>query len=352
MSELVNTSTVSYNSLIVQAYRHYTPLLPLDLRMLNDKKRQDFWRKTYQYSLHEFARKIKILTLSRTLDEYICTSEGDFDNLSLVIESAVEVGILSLKDSKIIASLKENYKSVEPKKIGSFIPYTDLNQFPCDEVSVKKRYRYILERYPFIDKINIAIIGEDDFLSRYTSNDKRFTTIVIEKDPKVLEVLGGLNSSKNILVHSVSIPSDYSQLNIQKVATFITDPPYTLYGSLAFITCGLSLIDENLFSTRVEFYVLLNSSMMGKQLDELLTILSNHGVYLRGVKENFSTYKLPSHYPEYRRAEQFMKLISGNKAPDYSSSSNLYRFECTNPDIHSLSKLISTKKIYEHYDKN
>jgi predicted methyltransferase len=207
------------------------------------------------------------------------------------------------------------------------------------------------ERYPYAEQLTLAIIGEDDFLSRYTVNDSRFETVVLEKDQTILTTLRGLWQSKKLHIYDIDIPSSYEKLGLPRAATFITDPPYTLHGALAFIVCGLSMLvyDE---TSEVEFYVILNASMMGRHLDELTSILSVAGVHLRGVIEDFSAYELPGHFPERKRADQFLQSLGLNTKMNYSSSSNLYRFACSAPDIAKLTKLIDAQRMYEHYSRD
>ncbi len=99
-----------------------------------------------------------------------------------------------------------------------------------------------------------------------------------------------------------------------------------------------------------EFYVILNPTMMGKNIFILQSILLKSNIYLKEVIKNFSQYKLPHFYDERKRADKFLKIHKiKNNSLSYSSSSNLYIFSVIKPNLKSIKEAIDFNKLYNHY---
>ena len=143
-----------------------------------------------------------------------------------------------------------------------------------------------------------------------------------------------------VQIYSIDIMNKEDLKEIPKVGSFITDPPYTLNGSLAFISTGLQILDT---TDEREFYVIMNCTMIGKRLKDIQKILSDAGVYLVNIIENFSQYKLPKNFEENTRATALFSKI------EYSSSSDLYIFKTNKPDIRKIEAFIDLDNLYNHY---
>ena len=230
-------------------------------------------------------------------------------------------------------------------------PIQDFNQFPCDHESRTRRHDLLNDRYPHAKNVRVGIIGDDDLLSIELADDQKFDTVVLEKDPRIIDLIAQYTQQRCKLLTADVVDVDENHLDdSEKVQTFITDPPYTLNGALSFIKAGLSLIQKN--GSQKEFYVVLNPTMMGRKMEALLRILTLAGISLANVVENFSQYKLPNEFAERTRANSF---LTGLGVPEsslqYSSSSNLYIFTTQNDGAaHDLTEHIDTSKLYEHYE--
>ncbi|MFA7169731.1 MAG: bis-aminopropyl spermidine synthase family protein [Candidatus Paceibacterota bacterium] len=336
------------NNRIEEAYKEYVDNLPLDLIKASPEAKSS-WRRNNQFSNIDFYRKIALLQNSKNLDEFIKKSSGDFDNLANIIDIALKQNIIKIAaDGKITQTFHFHFKKEKNDKvtISSLLPKSSLNQFPCDDNSRMARYKFLKSRYPFAEYLKFAIIGEDDFLSTEFVNDSWAYPVIIEKDPRVVGTLKKLAERFEIVEMDVC---DFpSCKNLTSVQTFITDPPYTLDGSLAFIYAGVKMLKKD--KEAREFYVVLNPTMMGKKLFAIQKILADSGIYLIETISNFSQYQLPNNFNERKRADKFLHNNSLNsKMLHYSSSSNLYIFRTTSPDLNNLKKQIDYKKIYEHY---
>jgi len=227
------------------------------------------------------------------------------------------------------------------------LPRENLNQFPCDELSRNNRYNFIKNRYPYVEYLKFGIIGDDDYVSLKFVNDFWAWPVIVEKDKRIITTIQ--NASDRFETLNIDIAEIENVVKLPIIQTFITDPPYTLHGSLSFIYCGLKMIVKD--GKFKEFYVILNSAMMGKNLFKLQQILINSGIFLSEVINNFSQYNLPKNYQEFKRAKIFLHnngiSIKGLKR---SSSSNLYIFSTYNPNLNKLRSFINYRKIYKHYD--
>lgn len=341
--------SVRYDSRIENGYRYYQSLIPLDIEA-EEVRNLEAWINNNQYSKLVFAQLIDVLQRSADLNDFIDVSKGDFDNLALVIESAVVAGLISVnkgKGSTINTSgLVCNDSSVKDCIFNkSIVPKNIFNQFPCNEESRVRRVVLFKQRYPFAEHLKFGIIGDDDLLSIEFKNDAWAWPVVIETDESIVRVIN--DNHERVKIYSQDI-RDFSKLPAANLQTFITDPPYTLHGALSFIYAGLAMLAKS--PDEKEFYVIMNETMIGRSLLKLQNILSLSGVYLIHVTENFSQYSIPEHFAERRRADIFMNKMSlSPETLTKSSSSNLYIFKTTNPNLKELEGFINLKAIYEHY---
>lgn len=343
---------LTYTTDIENAYLQYCKLHPLDLAECSDDDSELlYWRRKIQYDISEFSRQLHYIQTSKTLDEFIHKSSADFDNSALIIKVAVDAGMVELANGKIIANSKSLLgESSEFKAKDTFQPNSDYNQFPCDNESVIARVQLLQNRYPGIDHINFGLIGDDDFVSIELSRLPQFNVAVIEKDERIISTIND-QSSLNITIDDFDIMNILTQEPPKTLQSFMTDPPYTVHGALAFIYCGLTRVRPRIENS-AEFYVILNPTMMGKNLSRVLKVLCQAGISVKNVGANFSHYKLPSQFPERQRANDFLKSIGVNDvhALNYSSSSNIYTFELSEDfNIQILKDFIEPVKMYEHY---
>lgn len=336
------------NHRIEEAYKEYVGNLPLDLIKASPEVK-NYWHGNNRFSKIDFCREIALLQNSKNLDEFIKGSSGDFDNLANIVDIALKQNIIKIAaDGKITRTFHFHFKNKKIYKATttSLLPKSSLNQFPCDDSSRIARYKFLKSRYPFAEYLKFAIIGEDDFLSTEFVNDTWAYPIIIEKDPRIVGILKKFAERLEIVEMDVR---DFPNCkNLPSVQTFITDPPYTLHGSLAFIYAGLKMMKED--KEIKEFYVVLNPTMMGMNLFAIQEALADSGIYLVETINNFSQYKLPDNFNERKRADKFLRNNSlDNKMLHYSSSSNLYIFRTISPDLGNLRKQIDYKIMYEHY---
>ncbi|MCX6730064.1 MAG: bis-aminopropyl spermidine synthase family protein [Candidatus Portnoybacteria bacterium] len=312
---LEDLKSLHYDYRIEKSYEDYLKLLPLDL-LTSSKIKIDYWKEHYQYSKIDFARLILVLQNSNNIDDFVKNSFADFDNLASIVVVSINNGIVSIDNNGKIKKLFNfsftlPYSSRVLKQKISIEPNKKLNQFPCDERSRDKRYKLLKNRYPFAEYLRFAIIGDDDLLSLKFINDYWAFPVVIEKDKRIINLIKDIKN--HFKIFNIDIRFIEKEKIIPTVQTFITDPPYTLNGALAFIHAGLSMLD-NSFEEK-EFYVILNPL-----------------------------------YDERKRADKFLKTHKiKNDSLVYSSSSNLYIFSVVKPDLVGIKKSIDFNKLYNHY---
>lgn len=348
---LEKLGTLRYDDRIENLYQEYVKKMPLGLEGSFDKVNLESWSKNNLFSKINLAMLLFSLQNSNNLDEFIKKSMADFDNLAQIIGLAIKYNIIKIsKSGNIRKSFDFHFTQFNDNKIKSlnlqFIPNANLNQFPCDKNSRLRRALLLKSRYPFAEYLKFAIIGEDDFLSTEFINDYWAWPIIIEKDKRILNAIRKISPRFEIMEQDVCRFPNLKEL--PEIQTFITDPPYTLYGSLSFIYAGLRMLKRD--SEIKEFYVILNPAMMGKNLFHLQRMLSGLNVYLMETINNFSQYKLRDNFQEKKRAYRFLNKIGiDSESLKYSSSSNLYIFRTISPNLKKLKNKIDFKKIYHHY---
>ena len=265
-----------------------------------------------------------------------------------MIKVAVMSGIITIGKSGSITANDEKLKtiSIDSTQLNAgIVPNADYNQFPCDEESANRRAKYILSRYPYAKNLKVGLIGDDDFISLRFLNLPTVSTIVIEKDKRIIDTIKQAKEDSRTFIIEQDVREIASSYDID---TFVTDPPYTFDGSLAFIVCGLSMMGEQ---KGKEFYVVLNPTMMGSRLFRLIEVLAQNGITVINIEKNISNYRLPGNFTERHRADKFLEELGiDGKSLQYSSSSTMYTFFAkTNVDTDKLRKILSEDKIYEHY---
>ncbi|MFW0837943.1 MAG: bis-aminopropyl spermidine synthase family protein [Candidatus Komeilibacteria bacterium] len=339
-----------FDSRVESMFEKYRSLLPINLYNSTIKQKQ-YCKDNYILSKLRFVQLLFKLENSPSIDDFISNSSADFDNLANIISIALDFDFIKMNgDSKITYTFGFQYTSlflanshVDPK----LIPKNSLNQFPCNMQSRRRRYNFIKERYPYVEYLKFAIIGDDDFLSLEFINDYWAWPVIIEKDSRITRLLRSV--SDRFMVYDLDVADNDSLKKLSKVQTFITDPPYTLDGALAFIFFGLSMLVNS--DDIKEFYVILNPAMMGRKLFRLQKILANANIILVDVINNFSQYNLPTNYVENKRAGKF-SVQHGIKKNSIktSSSSNMYIFSTVTPDLQEVRRNINYNKMYNHYD--
>lgn len=338
---------MQYIPTLQNAYDEYRRLTPLDLG--GDKTgRLDVWKDIIQYTLPEYARKVAILARAPSLDDFVRKSGGDFDNLAPLIKASIDNSLIAISPDGTISSGRSLSKTSTPRVSNdALVPFAEYNQFPCDNESSNYRADFILNRYPYRKSLHIGLIGDDDFISLRFMKDPTVKVSVVEKDTRIIKEIGSYEGVE----HSV----DVYELDIRDKApdagldTFVTDPPYTFDGSLAFIICGLSMMGSA--AKDKEFYVILNPTMMGRRWARLVEVLAEQGIVLTGIQEGVSNYRLPEDFAERRRANDFLHTIGVNDdALSYSSNSTMYTFSITDEiNLDGLRANVKDDNIYEHY---
>ncbi len=333
---------------IEHAYEDYLQSIPLDLRG-GDQRNVESWRSNNRLGRLAFAQLVEILMNAENLDDFVKRSAADFDNLGPILEVSLNLKLISINTSGQIQRLfrtRGEILNANDQHQVTIEPMSEYNQFPCDIASRIRRVALLKERYPNVEHLNVAVIGDDDLLSAELGREPWAKVVVFEKDPRIISYLKNADSSLRI------IEGDVTELGqeaiVDTVDTFITDPPYTLHGSLSFITSGLKFLKKD--REEKEFYVILNPTMMGRNLRNLHQMLSECGISLKEVRQNFSQYELPDNFIERGRASELLQSNSIDpSALQYSSSSNLYIFSTEEPDICKLESYIDPHLIYTHY---
>lgn len=336
------------NESVKEIYRSYTELEPLDLRSNNSEV--DKWRQKNQFNYIDFSMLVSCLLKNDNLDDFIKNSSADFDNLAPVIQACIRKKIVSIvDDNKIIAHFENRHSNLQLKQISqNFCPNNTYNQFPCDSLSVQNRINLILERYPFVPpNQTIAFLGDDDQIAINLDQLGVFNIEVYEIDERIVQIIEHCNSER-MKVRSTDLTQQSPPH--KNCDTFMTDPPYTLHGALLFIMRGLETLKQN--TEEKEFYVILNKTMVGKSWYTIINILSQADVHLIDTRKNFSHYKMPQHFGEAERAQKFCREIGMDdfNIPNYSSSSDLFIFRTSNPNIELIDKFVDINLIYKHYD--
>ncbi len=336
-----------FSNKLEEAYRSYLQLLPLDLENESDQNKIDIWKSIIRYDSLKYARSLMCLCGADTIDDYVKSSGGDFDNLALVIKTAIDYSFVDISKN---GTIKSNYSPAERQSLirdGVFAPTPDLNQFPCDSDSADERAFRIISNYPFSESISVGLVGDDDFISLRFAQYENVKAIVVEKDERIINEINMKNKLNNISVIELDARNNPPNLNVD---TFVTDPPYTFDGAMSFIVCGLKMLGMN--SKDKQFFVVLNPTMMGMRLYNLTKLLASFGIICTEVYSNISKYKLPDQYKERMRANSFLSLYNiDSKSLTYSSNSSMYCFkitECIN--IAKIEEYIKVDRIYEHYE--
>lgn len=338
---------IHYDDRLEASFKKYGDVFPLDLHQHKDKRAA--WKDLYQLRKPTFTRLMQRIQSSSDLDDMVKQSEADFDNLGPIFQLAVQENFVDVEPDGTIQpkwhfhftqtnETKDTLKKIKPK--------SELNQFPCDDSSRKRRYEFLKQRFPFTEYLSIGFIGDDDLVSTEFASDYWAWPVVVEEDESILNLIRRASSRIKILRADIR---EFSTLdNLPQVHAFFTDPPYTLYGSLAFIYAGLKLLKLN--GEAREVYVILNKTMLGNNFFRIQKILASANIYLTEVITNFSHYQLPKDFDENKRARRLLESMSIDKnALTYSSSSNLYIFETTRPNLSFLKKEIDFNHIYNHY---
>lgn len=342
--------SLHFDQRVETVIKRYVDALPINLSR-SPLKNQNYWRNNNLPSNLKIAQLIFALHHSLDINDFIKKSSADFDNLAELVRLSCEEGIVKINRNGRIKSQFEfiftTPRSFKEYKKPIFNPKEVFNQFPCDELSRTRRYKFIKERYPYAEYLKLGIIGDDDYLSLKFVNDYWAWPVIVEKDKIIIDTIR--HASDRFEIFNIDVSGVDSIEKSPEIQTFITDSPYTMHGALAFIYCGLKMLVKN--NQPKEFYAILNPTMMGKNLQRLQEYLIRSRVFITEVVSNFSQYNLPRNYQELKRAKKFLNELGiSDNCLKRSSSSNLYIFSTTNPDLDRLKSFIDYKKIYNHYD--
>ncbi len=340
---------VHYDHRLEAAFLNYQQNKPLHL-LTASGKRFGAWVKHEQLTKEEFARCVDLLGQHKSFDDIVRHSGSDVDSLAPVIRAGLRERVLRTNSRGQLEpafSFRFTSDNLQPNNTtGDFEAESKYNQFPCDVTSRKKRLDWIKQRYPYAEFLRMALIGDDDQVASLFATEYWARLVVVEKDPRIVKLTQQKNP--NALVIRADVANTSILRKVPKVETFMTDPPYTYHGALAFIIAGLELLKPD--GGEREFYVVLNPTMMGDRLDRLVATLSMASVTLSEVHQAFSAYQLPPHFAEFRRAQSFVKGLSGSRlSVQYSSCSSLYVFRTQHPRINRLRTYVNKKLMYNHF---
>ncbi|MFA7717775.1 MAG: bis-aminopropyl spermidine synthase family protein [Candidatus Absconditabacterales bacterium] len=323
---------------VIEGYNHYQKIM----------KKQKKLPRSVTYGIQDYCILLNKLLHNISLNDFVRSSDADFDNMIPVIQSFVESQLIFISKSGKIKDLL-CFKTFPDNNIqidNNIIPKSIFNQFPCDAQSRENRLSLIRERYPLTDHINIALLGDDDLVSILLGNENRIHVDVVEVDTQITKIISDVNLP-NIRVFNEDLRKKGKITGIS-AKTFFIDPPYTKNGILLFIYKGLQLLTFNSHDIQ-EFYVIMNQSMTKNFIDKIQLILSASGVRIHEVRSGFSNYHLPKSYAEYTRAMKFLDYYTiPQENLTYSSSSSLYIFRTSNPNLDLLWENINIDMIYNH----
>lgn len=345
---IIPLGQVHYDYRIMNAYEQYKTLHSADLKK-DEADSIEARQHNNAFSVIDFSILVNKLLHSKDLNSFICNSEADFDNLIPFLYACIHKNIIKINNWVIESSFDFKHfppYEIENNDIAQFIPKSEFNQFPCDEVSKQKRVSLIRERYPFVDYMKIALIWDDDMIANKLGTERWIDIALIEKDVDVIS-----NVVKRDNIHILEHDIKNGPVERQKVNTFITDPPYTLHGILAFLKIGLELIGFD-WETK-EFYLICNPTILWhKSMLQLQKILLQAGIYVHEIRNNFSHYELPKNFLEQNRMLHFTNLERiDNSDITYSSSSNIYVLRSIYPDLSFFDSSIDYNLMYDHYSK-
>ncbi len=345
---VIKLNSIHYCSKIQRLYKEYCKQKPLNID-LNDNIRLSKWLNKQQLSLQDFAIALSHLFQSSNLNEFAQSTNVDFDNIAPLILVALQNGCITISEKgKISKHLEFSYSSIpSARTITRIQPDPTLNQFPCTEASLLKRLKFLKERYPFCDYLSIGIIGDDDLFSSVICDEYWLFPTIIEKDGRIIKAVTSLSERYVVRQTDLQNPNDVEKLlQLNKVNTFICDPPYTINGILLFIYSGLVML--NLDGDTREFYVIANRMMLGDGFYSINKILSQSGVFLHDCRQNMSHYEFPEHFSENTRAQYFFNSINLTKSVDVSSTSDLFIYRTTKPDLSLLKQKLDVTLIYNN----
>lgn len=323
---------------VIDGYKTYQKIM----------KKQRKLPRSINYGMQDYCLLLDKILHTTSLNDYVKSSDADFDNLIPVIESFIDSQLISIQKSWKIDDLL-HFKTFPNNNIQSdnhIIPKSKFNQFPCDQQSRENRLNLIKERYPLTDHLNIALLWDDDLVSILLWNENRIHVDVVEVDTQITKVI--LNTGlQNIKVFNEDLRKKERVVGIS-AKTFLIDPPYTKNWILLFIYKWLQLLNFKNQDVQ-EFYVIMNQSMTKNFIDKVQSILSTSWIRIHEIRPWFSNYHLPKTYAEHTRA---MKFLDNHTIPQktltYSSSSSLYIFRTNNPNLDLLWENINIDMIYDH----
>ena len=88
--------------------------------------------------------------------------------------------------------------------------------------------------------------------------------------------------------------------------------------------------------------------MLGKEYYKINQILSECGISLYDCEKNISHYEFPEHFSENIRAISFFEELNLNKSLNTSSTSDLFIYRTTYPNLDLLKQKINASLIYDH----
>lgn len=337
---------------IIKSYEVYKTKIPLDLEETSNIEKFENWKSNHQLNLLEFSRIVYFIVRNSNVNAFeYADFDFDMDNISPVLHALHEQKIISFQglssySNNLFASQENPTLSIEENEIIEN-PNTLYNQFPCNAESRRKRLEIIISDHPFIESMNMGILGDDDLLSIEIQKIKFLNPIVFEIDPNVINRIKE-KTSKDITIKEIDFTSTAIKKDEIILDSFIVDPPYNLNGLLCFIFNGVKRLRN--FN---DFYLVSNQMMLGKNdLLKAQQILSQSGIILKKIIPGFNKYPFPESYREYSDFQCSLNKINGDldKKNSISSSSSLFIFNTSRLDINIVNSLYKKySAIYQRY---
>jgi hypothetical protein len=333
---------------VLRLHKLYLDMLPLDLHG-KPLKEINGWKKNAQLKILDFSRILAVIYYNKNLREI--TRSGcdlDLDNLEPILSLLVQEGLIKFTC--------ENFYEIldfpEPNKIRGYVyeqeiiqnPDSAFNQFPCSVESRTKRIEKLILDYPYVQSMNVGLMGDDDLVSLELARRTNFTPIVFELDKKIINKISSTSKSENLKI--IIVEKDLRELSHEdyQIDTFFADPPYNVAGVLTFLYSGLKFLGQG-----DRIYLIANQMFLGKLgLQEIFTAIAGAGIYPVEILNAFNEYPLPREYRETR--DLLAKFNNLDTSKLMSSSSSLFVLGITKLNLESLKERISLPK--DIYNKN
>ncbi len=343
---------IRLNKTIKNLYKKYLNKIPLDL-VDAEQDEIDGWKNNVQLSIYDFSRIVALVYNNDDMRNFTCSNiDLDLDNIEPIITLLLEESCIKIVEKSKYSVLnlpKPNKLSDGELNFFTDAPNDSLNQFPCSVESRIKRVQKLIEDFPYVEEMNVGLMGDDDLVSLEIAKRTTFTPVVFELDKRTIEKIKKISIKENFKIKIVE--KDFRDLEIEndQIDTFFADPPYTVGGVLTFLYYGLRLTKN---SDKV--YLIANQMFLGKRgMPEIFKILNNSGIYITEIINGFNEYPLPNNYREtIDLSNQLKKFGDIDVSKIMSSSSSLFVLKIDKLNLSEIKKFVEKcDNIYDRYKR-